>query len=109
MPHKTGLCSSVYCQKQVENAIVNIVDHKSSSVSPPLFPFHPPTQPDSIGHLVGLKDLWLDGNQLNEIPAVSHLCSFFLFVSLRFLIKISPNPVFTMFPVIKKKLEFIDI
>lgn len=33
--------------------------------------FLPPTQPQSIGHLVSLKDLWLDGNHLTEIPAVS--------------------------------------
>lgn len=33
--------------------------------------FLPPTQPNSIGHLVSLKDLWLDGNHLTEIPAVS--------------------------------------
>lgn len=40
-----------------------------------LLPFFPKTQPESIGHLVGLKDLWLDGNQLTEIPAVSQFCS----------------------------------
>lgn len=33
--------------------------------------FLPPTQPKSIGHLVSLKDMWLDGNHLTEIPAVS--------------------------------------
>lgn len=27
-------------------------------------------QPETIGCLVSLKDLWLDGNQLAEIPSV---------------------------------------
>lgn len=28
-------------------------------------------QPESIGALLHLKDLWLDGNQLSELPQVS--------------------------------------
>lgn len=75
MPLKTDLCSRGCCQKQIENAIVNMLDRKYLCI--PLF--LPQTQPDSIGQLVGLKDLWLDGNQLNEIPAVSQRCSFFSF------------------------------
>ena len=46
----------------------------SSNFSLSLFPIPthpPPTQPETIGHLVSLKDLWLDGNQLAVIPAVS--------------------------------------
>lgn len=36
--------------------------------------FFPPSQPESIGCLISLKDMWLDGNQLTEIPSVSQHC-----------------------------------
>lgn len=75
--------------KQFDNAVVNVLDHNRFSVS-----FLPKTQPESIGHLVGLKDLWLDGNQLTEIPAVSQLCSLLRMCAfMRILIKIPLNLV----------------
>lgn len=60
--------------KQLDNAAVSVLDRDSCSVSL-CSHFFQKTQPESIGHLVGLKDLWLDGNQLTEVPAVSRLCS----------------------------------
>lgn len=60
--------------KQLDDAAVNVLDRDSCSVSL-CSHFFQQTQPESIGHLVGLKDLWLDGNQLTEVPAVSRLCS----------------------------------
>lgn len=75
-PFKTGLCSCGSFQNQRDNTNVNILYHNPAFVC---FHFFRQTQPESIGHLVGLKDLWLDGNQLNEIPAVSLSCTLFPF------------------------------